>query len=375
MVSSVIVVHGGSWNDNIYEGGRRDFIPIPSNGISFEELLSKVEVRLKKDGTTNVFDIDALIQLQSGDMSRMKISDNFEWSYLKELVDVPTIYVSVCNRHNQSEYSSIIQMNSGNVVDRTDSGGVDSYNVYTLDNSGDSSAAYGSAFGRWVIPGASYHASIPCDEMVIDPEPVIGELVSGSTFCSKDAMVSAIAVYHLKNCLEFRTKVSDTERYHNVCKFAESCKFSVRSRSLGQSWKIYKWIPHTCERDLRRAPHPKVSSRAIAVHVGANMSEDGCVLRPRDIQGQILREFGVNLKYSAALAGRNLAFNMTYGDQDKSFQVYTHTTFLILCPVCYCYAVRNCVFLYCVLVCECYAVRNCMCLYCVPSSNCFGCCV
>lgn len=75
-------------------------------------------------------------------------------------------------------------------------GEVDSYTMHTLRNSSDSRFANDCALGHWVIPGASYQASIPCDDMFIQPEPVMGELGRGSTFCSKDVMVSAIALYH-----------------------------------------------------------------------------------------------------------------------------------------------------------------------------------
>lgn len=146
-------------------------------------------------------------------------------------------------------------------------------------------------------------------------------------------MISSICTYHLKNFLEFCTNHSDSKRYHVACKFELTCTFSMRSRSFGTVWKIYECISHTCERDLRRGSQPKVSSRAIADHISPNMTEDGFVIRPRDIQGQVLREFGVNLKYSTALAGRNRALKLMYGDQENSFQVSHHPDYLHIVPV------------------------------------------
>lgn len=78
---------------------------------------------------------------------------------------------------------------------------------------------------------------------------------------------------------------------------------------------------HTCARDIRSCAEPKVTARAIAEYVAPNMSTDGFVIRPSDIQGQVLREFGVRLNYPAALAGRNRALKTIFGDHDKSFQV------------------------------------------------------
>lgn len=330
--SSVFVVHGGTWNYNKYEGGIKDFIPIPQSGITFEELLGKIEVRLKKDRNTYVFDIDALIQPSVGDTFRMKITDNFEWCCLSDLMEVPTIYVTVCKKSNDFEQSSIIPLKSGNFQNH-DYVGVDSCSVPTLHISSDSSSAYHNGTKQWVIPGASYQASLPCDDVVVQPERVRGELACGSTFDSKDMMTEAVGLYHLRNCLEFRTKRSDMTRFHIVCKNEKRCKFSMRSKGYGLSWRVEEWVPHTCEFDLRTGSHPKVSSKAVALHVGANLMEDGSVLRPRDIQAQVLREFGVSLKYSAALAARNVALNVTFGNQEESFQVhlffYVHNCFFV----------------------------------------------
>lgn len=44
MARDVIIVHGGSLSNNIYEGGAKDYIPMPLGGISFLEFLSKLEV-------------------------------------------------------------------------------------------------------------------------------------------------------------------------------------------------------------------------------------------------------------------------------------------------------------------------------------------
>lgn len=54
--------------------------------------------------------------------------------------------------------------------------GVDSYTVNTLRDSSDTSSRIDRALGQWVIPGASYQASLPCDDMFIQSEPVRGSL-------------------------------------------------------------------------------------------------------------------------------------------------------------------------------------------------------
>ncbi|KAL6576586.1 hypothetical protein OROMI_010862 [Orobanche minor] len=60
--TKINVIHGGEWSDdNKYEGGRRELIPIPPGGISLKDLVAKIEMRLIKPRDGYVYEIDALI--------------------------------------------------------------------------------------------------------------------------------------------------------------------------------------------------------------------------------------------------------------------------------------------------------------------------
>lgn len=115
-------------------------------------------------------------------------------------------------------------------------------------------------------------------------------------FPSKDIMLSSIHAYHLKILFEFGTKVSDSLRYYTVCKFELTCVLSFRCKSFGSAWKIYKLVGHTCKRDLKTFPAAIVSSRSISEYVMPSMMEDGFITRPHDIQGQLQRDFNIDLK-------------------------------------------------------------------------------
>lgn len=63
----------------------KDYISIPRSEISYEDLLlTKLEVRLKKDKSTQT---SILIQFAQGEKMRMKIIDKFEWACLMEIVN------------------------------------------------------------------------------------------------------------------------------------------------------------------------------------------------------------------------------------------------------------------------------------------------
>lgn len=70
------VEHGITTNMRVIEKSLSSSL----SGITFEELLGKPEVRLKKDQNTHVFDIYVLVQPSTRESLRMKITHNFEWS-------------------------------------------------------------------------------------------------------------------------------------------------------------------------------------------------------------------------------------------------------------------------------------------------------
>lgn len=114
--------------------------------------------------------------------------------------------------------------------------------------------SYGSS--QWSIVSVSEQASIDHHNI---PMPIelssTGSVALGSVFPSKDSMVSSIHAYHLKNFLEFQTLKSDPKRYYLVCKFG-TCAFLLRSRSLGDAWRIKKLVAHTCAKDIRLCAEP-----------------------------------------------------------------------------------------------------------------------
>lgn len=315
MAPSVIVLHGGSWNNNVYEGGTKDYIPLPDIGISYNTLLSKIHIRMKKDMSTHTFDIDAIVKGHEGQSFRMKVTDDFEWKTLLDLTELPTLYVKACSKHK-----FCIQEPTRDEL------GLDRYAVATLNTTCESTSEYtdvrNQLTSQWIIPGMAVQALLYHEEVSMHTEPsATGQLVCGALYRSKDSMVSAIHAFHFKNAMEFRTTKSDFEWYYLQCKFESMCLFSLRSKAIGKAWKITEFIAHTCAKDMRNCGDPKVSSRAIAEYVGPNMTEDGFSMRPCDIQGQVLREFGVRLNYATALNGRNRALKAMYGDHRNSFQV------------------------------------------------------
>lgn len=305
MPPHVIFVHGGSWFNNIYKGGTKEYIPMPVSGLRYIDLLSKIEDRLMKDQSMYQFDIVALVKDDEGGFMRFKVTDDYEWSILLDTIEIPILYVDSSPKCIPSK-----PIPSNDLL-ALDVRGYDPLASPSDPKRVSSQPKNGGSPELTLLD----HVAIPIRSYHIDTD----QLKSGTFFSNKDSMISAIHSYHLKNHVEFRTNVSDLRRYHAQCKYELSCVFSLRSKSFGRLWKIYEHVGHTCMNSA--GVEPKVTSRAIADYVAPSMTEDGFIVRPRDIQGQFLRECGVRLKYSTALKGKNRALKKIYGDHKKSFQV------------------------------------------------------
>ncbi|KAL6531490.1 hypothetical protein OROMI_027853 [Orobanche minor] len=347
--SCLIVVHGGHWDENIYVGGRKECIPIPPTGMTFEQFSSKLEVRLKKDNSMYAFDLDALVQSPVGETMRMKITNDFELCSMLEMLDLPTIYITVyplmneCSSSRERRNKIQCEIDVGNdepifenVGDKISDnkfhdladvfeGCDDSDDYCSGDEHNQSNTIINEGKQKevrlWMIPGAAEQATIASEDFVIHSEPVTNELVIGVIFHDKLTMTTAVGYYHMKNHVESVTARSSGTRYHLVCKFRGRCEFVIRASALGRAWKINQFRPHNCEFDFRYHPHPKVSSKVVAAEFVDNFTEDGFLLRPLDIQGKLLRDHGVHVTYRTALAGKNHAIKESYGDADKSFQL------------------------------------------------------
>ncbi|KAL6549489.1 hypothetical protein OROHE_008606 [Orobanche hederae] len=100
--TKIYVIHGGEWSDdNKYEGGRRELIPIPPGGISLKDLVAKIEMRLMKPRDGYMYEIDALIHddesidgNSNDELVRTRITDDFELSFVMRSAAKPVLYVT-----------------------------------------------------------------------------------------------------------------------------------------------------------------------------------------------------------------------------------------------------------------------------------------
>ncbi|KAL6576852.1 hypothetical protein OROMI_011128 [Orobanche minor] len=370
--TKIYVIHGGEWSDdNKYEGGRRELIPIPPGGISLKDLVAKIEMRLMKPREGYVYEIDALInddESIEGDSTdelvRIKITDDFELSFVMRSTAKPVLYVTTTPINAELSRLLLHQnlfLASNPVVNKT---------MRSLDKDpvADNSRLDKYPMASKTIPSfvndhfnddddPNFHLDdfhhedfqdeyLDDDDVGTQEEDLCGSnrhnvsllqttqgSVQGSSnvgvdkiakdviFNNKASMIAFVGLYHLLQHLEFETKKSSPQRYVLVCKHNKDvCPFILRAKSLGKAWVVDVWCTHTCEKDLRYHADPTVLSKVLASYFVPNLMVEGVVLRPRDIQAQVQRLFGAKIKYSTALSARNQALTMTYGDSSESFR-------------------------------------------------------
>ncbi|KAL6569684.1 hypothetical protein OROMI_014198 [Orobanche minor] len=360
--TKIYVIHGGEWSDdNKYEGGRRELIPIPPSDALIHDDESI-------DGNSN----DELV--------RTKIIDDFELSFVMRSAAKPVLYVTtttinvelsrlllhqnlflaskpVANKMIRSLDKDLVSDNS--CLDKTiprfvndhfndddnpnfhvddfhheyfhdeyfddddvgtqeeDHVGSNRHNVLLLQMTQDSVQGSSDVGRQWTIPGASFHRLAPSKNLetaiVEVGDCTVDKIAKDVIFNNKASMIASVGLYHILQHLEFETKKSSPQRYVLVCKHNKDvCSLILRAKSLGKAWVVDVWCTHTCEKDLRYHADPKVLSKVLASYFVPNLMVEGVVLRPRDIQAQVQRLSGAKIKYETASSARNQALTMTY---------------------------------------------------------------
>ncbi|XP_057793364.1 uncharacterized protein LOC131009986 [Salvia miltiorrhiza] len=122
---------------------------------------------------------------------------------------------------------------------------------------------------------------------------------------------------------EFSVSKSDSRRVYFKCKHSDTCPFKLHASSQdGVIWGVYKFTnEHSCDGELGRVARIKAPAKVVAAYLAQKIHDDCEILKPKAIQLELRREFGVQIKYDVALRARNRATEMVYGRHDQSFEM------------------------------------------------------
>ncbi|XP_057802984.1 uncharacterized protein LOC131018277 [Salvia miltiorrhiza] len=172
---------------------------------------------------------------------------------------------------------------------------------------------------NWLVPLIPVDASASLVARESDPSRV-DDLQKNSFYNIKDDLIIAVGLWNMKRGTETKVVRSDPGRVYFSCKHSDNCNFDLRASSHGRGmWRVHKLKEHSCEGDLRTAKKIKAHSKVVAAFVANRIRDDGEVIKPKSIMAELVRDFGIKIKYDVALRARNLGMDMIYGRVDDSF--------------------------------------------------------
>ncbi|XP_057791782.1 uncharacterized protein LOC131008766 [Salvia miltiorrhiza] len=172
---------------------------------------------------------------------------------------------------------------------------------------------------NWLVPLIPVDASASLVARESDPSRV-DDLQKNSFYNSKDDLIIAVGLWNMKRGTETKVVRSDPGRVYFSCKHSDNCNFDLRASSHERGmWRVHKLKEHSCEGDLHTAKKIKAHSKVVAAFVANRIRDDGEVIKPKSIMAELVRDFGIKIKYDVALRARNLGMEMIYGRVDDSF--------------------------------------------------------
>ena len=152
--------------------------------------------------------------------------------------------------------------------------------------------------------------------------PSISELCVGMQFATKEAVVSAIKHYNIKNSVDYRVVESSPIKYHGQCiMYGAGCNWSIRARLLKktQVWEIRKYNgPHTCASGRISQDHMKLDSNMICSCI-LSLVQANPAISVSVLVAEIRNRYGYMTSYRKAWIAKQKAIVRLYGDWDKSY--------------------------------------------------------
>ncbi|KAH0730616.1 hypothetical protein KY289_001804 [Solanum tuberosum] len=148
------------------------------------------------------------------------------------------------------------------------------------------------------------------------------DLKKGMFFSSKEKLKRAVTIWSLHKNKEFKVVTSTKSLWVVRCKFYSllGCLWFLRGRKVGDNlWKIGKYVEnHICETEGLSSGHANLNTNLIA-SLFLNQIRKNPKYLVVDVISKVHEKFGHQVTYRKAWLGRQRAFELVYGDFEKSF--------------------------------------------------------
>ncbi|KAH6835253.1 hypothetical protein C2S53_012417 [Perilla frutescens var. hirtella] len=81
--------------------------------------------------------------------------------------------------------------------------------------------------------------------------------------------------------------------------------------------------------DLKSVALRQARARVIAAYFSLKMRNERYIMKPKEMQSELLQEFGIRTSYHVAFRARNLAMEMIYGAHEKSFEMLPRYLYML----------------------------------------------
>ena len=141
-------------------------------------------------------------------------------------------------------------------------------------------------------------------------------------FSSKEKLKMAVTIWSLHKNKEFKVVTSTKSLWVVRCKFYNllGCMWFLQGRQVGDKfWKIGKYVEnHRCETEGLSSGHANLNTNLIASLL-LNQIRKNPKFLVVDVISKVHENFVHQVTYRKAWLGRQRAFELVYGDFEKSF--------------------------------------------------------
>ncbi|KAH1105604.1 hypothetical protein J1N35_009372 [Gossypium stocksii] len=149
-----------------------------------------------------------------------------------------------------------------------------------------------------------------------------GDLCIGMRFPTKDAVLSAIKHYNIKQSVDYKVLVTTPTKYVGKCiMFGQGCNWSIRAAFMkrNQIREVRKYNgPRTCRVERISQDHTKLDSNVIRDFI-VPLVKENLPISVLDLIVEIRTRYGYCVSYRKAWNGKQKAIAELYGDWDKSY--------------------------------------------------------
>ncbi|KAH6771078.1 hypothetical protein C2S52_015881 [Perilla frutescens var. hirtella] len=313
---NIVLHHGGFWRGNTYINRIEEYVHVSSGGMTYPRLFDEAIGIVGDDPNLYKYAISTLMLSADDKMIRFRIKNDSDLDHANSVLPFLRLYVETFDKAapTQAQYRFTLPAHNSFV------GLLHSQNVCPQ------SHAHDNAINRRteaeivhrveIFFYADDTVGVEEDNVTLDHDE---ERVNDETSVrSNDDNFSADERCRMYDQGNDETYYDDDGEEVHADEEADDLDGCCRIHRTPDPPSVSRCESNDVQDD---AFERTIASKIIGAYFAPDLLDEGKVLKTKEMQMKLQREFGVRMDYTRALAGRNHAIRMIYGDSDKSFQL------------------------------------------------------